>query len=389
MAKQKATPGRGFGSVFRATYKDAQGNRKEAATWTVRYFARGKQWFKSAHTTDKRVAEELLRKLTASKAPPPQSDKVTWQQLADLLVNDYQINKRRSADRLAGSLNHLRLAFLGSKVREVTAARIMSYIGARQEEGAANATINRELAALKRMFSLGQKKQLIRSDDIPNIEMLTEASPRKGFFERSAFESVRRHLPPELQPLLTCAYITGWRLKSELLTRTWAHVDFTHNWLRLEPGETKNDEGRQFPLIAELREALLQQRAYTDQIQKENQSIVPNVFHRQGRPIHHLRRAWRSACKKAGCPDRIPHDMRRTAVRNLERSGVSRSAAMKMVGHKTESIYRRYAIVSEGDLQRAGEQLAALGQQKQNPGETTKRVVRELAPRSIERGRLT
>jgi hypothetical protein len=64
--------------------------------------------------------------------------------------------------------------------------------------------------------------------------------------------------------------------------------------------------------------------------------------------------------------------MRRTAVRNLERSGVSRSAAMKMVGHKTESIYRRYAIVSEGDLQRAGEQLAALGEP------TTKRVVREL-----------
>jgi len=84
------------------------------------------------------------------------------------------------------------------------------------------------------------------------------------------------------------------------------------------------------------------------------------VFHRQGERMVTLMRAWRTAVKKAGCPGRIPHDFRRTAVRNLERAGVSRSAAMKMVGHKTEAIYRRYAIVSEGDLKHAGTQLAAI-----------------------------
>ena len=67
-----------------------------------------------------------------------------------------------------------------------------------------------------------------------------------------------------------------------------------------------------------------------------------------------------SGKKRAGVPGRIPHDFRRTAVRNLERAGVSRSAAMKMVGYRTESIYRRYAIVSESDLLQAGQQLAAL-----------------------------
>lgn len=92
------------------------------------------------------------------------------------------------------------------------------------------------------------------------------------------------------------------------------------------------------------------------------------MFHRQGRPIVSFMRAWRAAVKRAGGPGRIPHDFRRTAVRNLERAGVSRSAAMRMVGHKTESIYRRYAVVAEADLKTAGTQLAALHGTDRQPG---------------------
>ena len=66
---------------------------------------------------------------------------------------------------------------------------------------------------------------------------------------------------------------------------------------------------------------------------------------------------WLSACRAAGVPGRIPHDFRRTAVRNLERAGVPRSSAMAMVGHKTESIYRRYATVDAGALHDAAAKL--------------------------------
>ena len=69
--------------------------------------------------------------------------------------------------------------------------------------------------------------------------------------------------------------------------------------------------------------------------------------------------SWRNACESAGLPGRLPHDFRRTAVRNLERAGVSRSVAMKMTGHKTEAVYRRYAIVSEQDLHEAAQKLTA------------------------------
>ena len=79
--------------------------------------------------------------------------------------------------------------------------------------------------------------------------------------------------------------------------------------------------------------------------------------HELPRPIGCFRKQWIAACRKAGCPGRIPHDFRRTAVRNLERAGVPRSVAMAMVGHKTEAIYRRYAIVSASDLRRAARLL--------------------------------
>jgi integrase len=85
-------------------------------------------------------------------------------------------------------------------------------------------------------------------------------------------------------------------------------------------------------------------------------SSGPRIF-RDGKPIRYFYGAWRTACKAGLCPGRLLHDFRRTAVRNLERAGVSRSAAMAMVGHKTESIYRRYAIVESKVLHEAAAKI--------------------------------
>jgi len=128
----------------------------------------------------------------------------------------------------------------------------------------------------------------------------------------------------------------------------------------LEPGTTKNKDGRLFKMTPELRATLEAQRADTEKLQRRKGSIIPWVFHRDGKPIKVVRKAWRRACLAAGCPGRIPHDLRRSAVRNLERAGVLRSVAMKLVGHKTESVYRRYAIANEADLTDAAEKLAHL-----------------------------
>jgi integrase len=155
--------------------------------------------------------------------------------------------------------------------------------------------------------------------------------------------------------------MTGWRTKSELLSRQWRHVDLDAGWLRLDQGEGKTAEGRMFPLTPELRTLLEAQRERVNHLERTTGRIIPWIFiHEDGSPIKNFRYARAKACRDAGVPGRLVHDFRRTAVRNLERAGVPRSAAMKITGHKTETVYRRYAIVEEGMMREAAEKLVML-----------------------------
>ena len=134
-------------------------------------------------------------------------------------------------------------------------------------------------------------------------------------------------------------------------------MDFEAGQIILDVGSTKNDEGRVFPFTRELRQLLNKQKQHTLKLQREQDQVIPWVFHRKGRPIGDFRKAWATACKKAGLPGRIPHDFRRTAVRDLVRAGIPERVAMQMTGHKTRSVFERYNIVSEGDLVAAAQRL--------------------------------
>jgi integrase len=188
---------------------------------------------------------------------------------------------------------------------------------------------------------------------------------RAGFFESDQYLAVRRRLPRDLRVVAAIAYTFGWRVRSEVLTLQRRHVDLKAGTLRLDPGTTKNGEGRVVYLTPELKTMLAEQLERVDQLSKTTERIIPWVFpHLRGRLAGTRRRrfdsVWVTACEKAGVPGRIPHDFRRTAVRNLERAGVSRSVAMKITGHKTESVYRRYAIVSDADLLEASRRLTGI-----------------------------
>jgi len=152
----------------------------------------------------------------------------------------------------------------------------------------------------------------------------------------------------------SASYITGWRVRSEVLTLQWRQVDFKAGLVRLDPGTTKNLEGRVFVMTPELRATLEAQLAATEALQRETGAVIPWVLHRtkRGRQLKGFRRAWVQACLDAGVPGRILHDLGRTAVRNLERAGVPRSVAMKMVGHKTESVYKTLRDRRRGDAPR-------------------------------------
>jgi hypothetical protein len=139
------------------------------------------------------------------------------------------------------------------------------------------ATINRELAWLKHMFTLATRAVKLMTR--PHIALLQENNARQGFFEPEQYASVLRHLPDDLRPVVTFAYITGWRAKSEVLTREWRHVDFAAGEVRLEPGTTKNKEGRTFPFTRELRALLEAQHTERERLKKRG-IVVPWVFWR-------------------------------------------------------------------------------------------------------------
>lgn len=154
-----------------------------------------------------------------------------------------------------------------------------------------------------------------------------------------------------------------------MLPIEWRQVDFQGGEIRLDAGTTKNGEGRVFPMTDDLRALLKVQQAEHEARKKAGQ-IVPWVFVRmvakgrggkkEPRRITSFTKAWKAACVTAGCPGRIPHDLRRTAVRKMVRRGVPERVAMQLTGHKTASVFQRYNIVSEGDLRTAAAQLSGL-----------------------------
>jgi len=147
-----------------------------------------------------------------------------------------------------------------------------------------------------------------------------------------------------VKPVARFAYITGWRTLSEILPLQWRQVDFSGRIVTLDPGTTKNKDGRLFPFTADLLALLDEQKS------KREGLLCPWVFTYKGGQFKSYKRAWKTACRKAGLPGMIPHDFRRTAVRNLVRAGVPERVAMQMTGHKTRSVFDRYHIVSQGDL---------------------------------------
>jgi integrase len=209
--------------------------------------------------------------------------------------------------------------------------------------------------------------------------MLMERNVRTGFFERAEFEAVRDALPQPLRGIVTFAYFTGWRIASEVLPLQWSQVDRTVKAVRLEPGQTKNAEGRSIsyePLQGLV--TTVDEQWKEHELLKAEGTICPHVFNRRGKRIREFRDAWRNACETAGVPGRLLHDLRRTAVRNLVRAGVSEKTAMQITGHRTRSVFDRYDIVNEADVRAALGKLAdanAAGTkqgQSRSPGRVTR-----------------
>ena len=372
---------------------------KRGKTYWIKYYRNGKPYRESTKSAKEADAKRLLKKregeIAQGKLPGVYFDRIKFEELSKDFLSDYKVNGKKSLVAAQNNINHLTEYFGEMKMVDITTPVINDYIGYRciskeevetlikegkhqgeisqildtsfsnvskfinslqkpyrAKKGASNATINRELAALKRMFNLGARQTPPKVDIVPYIPMLKENNTRKGFFEHKEFNSLKKALPEYLQGFATFAYRVGWRV-SEISSLKWSQVDLSQGIVRLEVGETKNNEGRTIYLDEELKEVFNVQ----SELRKERKTLIPYVFtNKDGTDkVKNFRKTWMSSCKKAKLGKRLFHDFRRTAVRNMVRAGVPERVAMMVSGHKTRSVFERYNIVSDADLKLAAQ----------------------------------
>jgi len=360
-----------MGCLYRRKKRDpVSGELCEAGPYWMKYYVEGRPFQESTKTQDRSEALRLLKiregDIAKGAYQGPKIDRTRFEDLVALIKQDYELNKRKTARRVNEYVQHLEPFFRRMRAIRITTEQIRAYIVKRQHGGAANATINRELGSLKRMFRLGleQTPQLVAR--VPPIPKLQEHNIRSGFFEHEDFLALRGALPDYAQVAVTLAYYSGMRM-GEVCSLQWRQIHWGDGKLYLRAQDTKTSTPRVLYLTGDLLRVLRVWKGRCDQ----KWPACPWICHRGGIRLQSLKHSWRKACEAVGLgkmvevegtkdkvwAGKIPHDFRRTAVRNMVRAGVPQIVARAISGHKTQSVFDRYNIVNEADLEKAAQSM--------------------------------
>jgi integrase len=350
--------------------------RKDSKALWIHYGYRGRDYRESAETDSPKKAAALreLRKaeLRLGKFVQPNARRILLSELYADVLEDYRINHYASIDDLEDRwVKHLQPFFRHIGAAEVATDMCKRYIISRQEAGVAEATINRTLAALKRMFHLATECTPPKVQFVPYIPMLKENNVRTGFVETGArirLEQACAKIGLWMLAIFEVGCTYGWRHASLLKMRV-KQVDPNANVIRLEPGTTKSKKELEVTMPRRVRELLLQ--CIKGKKPDDYLFTRPN-----GKRVKDFRGSWERACSEAGLPGLRFHDLRRTAARNMRRLHVSEKVAMEVGGWKTTSVFHRYAIVDNQDVADAMDMLEkSQDQQRQRLEEMVRTAV--------------
>lgn len=344
---------RGCGHLYLPAYKTSDGETKRAGVY---WWKLGRHRMSTGCRTEddaqRWVMERLVQMrrghLVGARAKP-----LHWDDLERMLEDRWALDGRRGLQQCRSSLRRLRRAFAGWRADAITTDAITRYARRRREDGAAAATVNLELAILRRAFGIAREAG--RLEVIPVIHRLSGVGHRTGVVERGELEAILAALPERHRAVIRFLWLTGWR-EGEALGLTWQHVDLDAGELRLETSKTGEPRVLHFGREGRLHELLA--------AQSEGRHVLsPYVFPgRAGRRADRtaLQKAWRRACEAAGCRSLLIHDLRRTMVRDLRRAGVPLAVAMGTVGHRSLSVHQGYSVVAREDLEHGLERVEAL-----------------------------
>jgi hypothetical protein len=257
-----------------------KGLYQRGSTFWTKVYQHGRPIYQSTSTSNLTEAKRILdvRRGAAQRGESvlPRVDRVRWEEAQADLIAYYEATGKRDVVEAKVRTAHLGLYFAGWRIARIDTPAIHGYVIHRKQQGAAAATINRELATLSKGLRVAHQNRKLAGQP-PRIEKLQENNIRQGFFEREQFEAVRKHLPAYARPVVTFMYITGWRIRSEALPLQWRQVDFQAGTVRLEPGTTKNKEGRSFYLTPE--PALVDPAAFSSESPATEVSAATGLAH--------------------------------------------------------------------------------------------------------------
>jgi len=338
---------------------------KRGRIWYLSYYVDGRQVQRSSRSANlqdaKRLRDQILGKKAREEMGNSSAEKVTCGELLDDLIEYAKTNLKASTAHIFELVIEANIRPFFGHLRAValTTERFKDYRRKRLAQGRSETTCNRELSILRVALNRGRKCTPPKVTAIPYFPMVPETNVRQGFLTDDQYEKLRDALPDYLKPLFIVGYFTGVRV-GELLAIKWSQVDWEQGFITLNADETKGGRTRAVPILdGDMRSWL------SWSLDRAEGSL--HLFHNQGERIRDFRGTWRSACKSVGVPELNFHDLRRTAVRNMRRAGVPQVVRMRITGHRTDSMERRYNIVDIEDIRSAKELMQRRSSRNEDP----------------------
>lgn len=264
-----------------------------------------------------------------------------YKELAEVKALRKYNDRIQLLDKMISVLGHkVKISGLSLQVVDQYRIKRMANLNPRTQNPYKPATVNRELAYLRAMLNLAVKYGELDSNPISGMAMLDENNVRERVLSMEEFGNLHDECSQHIKPVVLMAFYMGLR-KSEILKLTWNEVDLENGFIRLGGVRTKNKEGRVIPIHPDVGRALLQLPS-----RKVNPWSGRVFLDHRRMPFNDCKAGFNTAVKKAGLGDFTFHDLRHCAVNNLRLANNDHLAIKKMIGHKTNSIFERYNLVS-------------------------------------------
>jgi integrase len=307
---------------------------------------------------NKAAAEQRLRKVLSARTEgrhirKSQEGRIHFKDLAFWYLKLPEVKAKRSYEKDQMHCRRLIAHFGDRLLKDITPAMVEAYKQKRLSESSLRkkptkpSTVNREITTFKTIFNKAMKNEKAERNPAQGVKLLKENNERDRILTPEEYAQLLAHCSPHLAPIVRLAYHTGMR-RGEILGLTWGQIDLKERCIRLLPEDTKTNEGRDVPLKQELVEMF---KAFPRGL-----PMTP-VFTYKGHSIAEMKRSFSTACKRAKIKDFTFHDLRHTFNTNAYRAGVPIPTIMKITGHKSITMFRRYTTISLDDLKEAVEKI--------------------------------